>query len=142
MTKKTPFTLHMIKNEEQLEPLKAILPRDGTQGLVIGEDWEVRALHQLIGEYLANGQHDGEIPDYHEQLGVQWLTIGEATELAIQLKYDIPERTIRWAVLHNFIPGAEKSGRDWKFPKRTFLHWLNHRPKPGRKVVTKAGKHA
>ena len=137
MSKKEPqFTLHVISNLDGLESLKAIFPRDGTRGLVIGEDWEVKEVYHLLGEYLASGKHDGEISDYHEQLGTTWLTIGQAAELASELKADVSQRTIRWAVLHKFIGGAEKIGRDWRFPKRTFLHWLNHRPKPGRKSTT------
>lgn len=60
-----------------------------------------------------------------------WLTIGEAAELAGE---QVPARTIRWAALHKFIPGATKRGRDWQIPKQAFLHWLGHRPKPGRKT--------
>jgi hypothetical protein len=129
-----PFTLHIIKSSEPgLEPLKAILPGDGTRGLVIGEDWEVQALYDLLGAYLSTGQHSGEIADYNEQLGTRWLTSGEAAALAEQMGQQIPERTIRWATAHNFITGAEKVGRDWRFPQRTFLHWLRNRPRPGRK---------
>ena len=143
MSKKKPFTLHIINNDEGLESLKAVLPNDGTSGLIVGEDWEVRALHELIGEYLISGKHSGEIPDYHKQLGASWLTIGEAAALSFQLRMEsIPERTIRWAASHNFITGAKKNGRDWQFPKRTFLFWLNHRPKRGRKTENKEGINA
>ncbi len=133
MSTKKPFILHVIKNEPGLEPLKVILPDDGTRGLVIGVDWEVRALHTLLGEYLAAGKHSGEIPDYHEQLGFRWLTVDQAAELATRYNIDIPGRTIRWAAKHQFIHGAEKVGRDWRFPQSTFLYWMEHRPKPGRK---------
>lgn len=134
-SKEPQFKLYVIVNQEGLESLKALLPRDGTRGLILGEDWEVKEVHRLLGEYLTNGKHNGEIPDYHEQLGTTWLTIGQAADLAAEFKDEVSQRTIRWAVLHKFIGGAEKTGRDWRFPKRTFLHWLNHRPKPGRKSV-------
>jgi hypothetical protein len=61
------------------------------------------------------------------------LTVRQAVELSAALKKNIPGRTIRWAALHEFIPGAEKFGRDWMIPKGSFLHWLDHRPRPGRK---------
>jgi hypothetical protein len=131
--KNKPFTLHIMLDDPAVEPLKVILPNDGTTGLVIGEDHEVRYLYELIGKYLQTHKHDGEIPDYHEQLGVRWLTAPEAETFAIEQGYTVNTRTIRWAAAHGFIKGADKHGRDWRFPQRTFLHWLNHRPKPGRK---------
>ena len=132
--KKQPFVIHIIKSvEANLEPLKAILPKDGTRGLVIGEDWEVRALYELIGNYLENGKHSGVVEDYDEQLGAVWLTTGEAAILAERYDTAIPERTICWAASHGFIRGAQKQGRDWRFPKQTFMYWLRNRPKPGRK---------
>ena len=133
---KLPFTLHIISsNEPGLEPLKAILPDDDTRGLIVGENWQISALYKLLGEYLATGANNGEIPDFHEQLGTPWLTSRKAADLATQWGENVPERTIRWAASRGFIVGAEKSGRDWRFPQRKFLNWLNHRPKPGRKVV-------
>lgn len=132
--KKAPFVLCVINPEPDLEPLKVILPNDGTTGLVIGEDWEVRSLHKLLGEYLESGTHSGEIPDYHEQLGTLWLTVADAVKLSDELGQNISERTIRWAAANNFIRGAKKEGRDWRFPQRTFLSWVKHRPKPGRKT--------
>ncbi len=130
--KQQPFDLYVMDSDPGFEPLKVILPKDGTQGLVIGEDWEVRYLQQLLEEYLVNGKHQGEIPDYHEQLGALWLNSNEAVELSSQNGETIPIRTIRWAAAHGFITGAQKSGRDWRFPQRTFLYWMRHRPKPGR----------
>lgn len=61
------------------------------------------------------------------------LTIRQAVELAAERDLPVPGRTIRWAALHEFIPGAEKFGRDWMIPRAAFLHWLNNRPRPGRK---------
>jgi hypothetical protein len=134
MANNKSFTLHLIKpSDPGLEPLKAVLPGDDTRGLVIGEDREIRALHDLLSAYLATGSNDGEISDFHEQLGARWLTSGEAAGLSARHGEDVPGRTIRWAAANGFIPGAEKSGRDWRFPQRTFLHWLSNRPKPGRK---------
>ncbi len=61
------------------------------------------------------------------------LTIRQAAELSIALEKNVPSRTIRWAALHEFIPGAEKFGRDWMIPRKSFLYWLDNRPRPGRK---------
>lgn len=130
MEKIQPFEIFAINapGDEGLEPLKAILPKDGSRGFVVGEDWEIQHLADLLNEYLQTRQAQGVIPDYHEQLCTQWLTSGEAEGFS-----GVPARTIRWAASHGFVKGAEKAGRDWRFPKRTFLHWLNNRPKPGRK---------
>ena len=130
MKNEQPFEIYAIKTpgDEGAEPLKAILPRDGTRGFVVGEDWEIEFLRDLLGAYLQTRQLAGEIPDYHEQIGTRWLTSGEAESMS-----GVQARTIRYAAAHGFIQGAEKAGRDWRFPQRTFLHWLRNRPKPGRK---------
>lgn len=128
-----PFYLHVINDESGVEPLKSILPDDGTRGFVIGEDWEIKLLYDLIGAYLKSGKHDGEISNLHERLGAPWLTVGEAVEYAKDRGEDIPERTIRWAASHGFIKEAEKQGRDWRMPRSSLIVWMNHRPKPGRK---------
>ena len=134
MAKKKQFTLHIMYPEPDLEPLKVILPKDGTHGMVIGEDWEVRQVFEMLNDYLQNRKHDGEIPDYHPQLGTKWITAGEAEMLSREKGYGANLRTIRWAAAHGFITGSEKRGRDWQFPQRTFLYWLLNRPKPGRKI--------
>jgi len=67
------------------------------------------------------------------------LTIRQAEELSVKLSRNAPARTIRWAALHEFIQGAEKFGRDWMIPRESFLHWLDHRPKPGRKPDKEVG---
>lgn len=123
-----PFEIYTIQADDALEPLKAILPKDGSRGFVVGEDWEVAFLKELLTDYLNTRQTAGAVPDYHEQLGARWLTSGEAEAMS-----GVPARTIRWAASRGFIQGAEKSGRDWGFPLRTFLHWLRNRPRPGRK---------
>jgi hypothetical protein len=133
--KDNPFTLHIIKNAEGIEPLKAILPTDGTRGLVIGEDWEVRALYETLGAYLTDSAHQGEISEFHEQLGSQWVNVGEAAAYARIAGEDIPERTIRWAASHEFIKLAQKQGRDWRFPRNSLVAWMKNRPNPGPKVA-------
>jgi hypothetical protein len=130
MKNEQPFELYAINNpgDDGIEPLKAILPKDGSRGFVVGEDWEIEYLHDLLSLYLENKQVTGTIPDYHEQLGTHWMTSGDAEK-----ESGVQSRTIRYAAAHGFIQGAAKAGRDWRFPRRTFLHWLRNRPKPGRK---------
>jgi len=131
---KQPFGLYaIIPAEDGLEPLKAILPNDGSRGFVVGEDWEIKFLHALLGEYLQTKKLSGEISDYNEQLGFRWITSKEAAVVAAQRGEIIPVRTIRWAAQNGFIRSAEKNGRDWYFPMVKFLYWVAHRPKPGRK---------
>lgn len=126
--KKRPFALHTIQDQSGEKPLMVILPADNSRGLIVGEDWEVQALHDLLGQYLVSGATDGEISNLDERLGFEWITTIDAVKLA-----DISERTVRYAASRGFIHKAEKSGRDWRFPKASFVDWLNHRPKPGRK---------
>jgi hypothetical protein len=135
MEHKQPFGLYAIANpgDDGLEPLKAILPNDGSRGFAVGEDWEIEFLYNLLGEYLQTKQVTGQISDLDEQIGMPWLTIGEAVSLSAQYGEEISSRTIRWAASHGFIRAAQKSGRDWRFPKSSFLGWLSNRPKPGRK---------
>lgn len=136
--KKQPFGIYLIKEGRGFEPLKAVLPLDGTRGFVIGEDWEVKALGDVIREYLNTGKYVGEIDVWNEQLGADWLTVDEAFDLVKQSGVFVPIRTIRWAASNGFIRGAVKKGRDWRFPKMTFLYWLENRPKRGRKKKVKS----
>jgi hypothetical protein len=132
MSNKKQFLLHIMYPEPDLEPMKVILPVDGTNGLVIGEDWEVRQVYEMLGKYLADGKHDGEIPSYHKQLGTKWIVASEALSISKE-KGCSSLRTIRWAAKNGYIKGAEKRGRDWQFPLRSLLYWLEYRPKRGRK---------
>ena len=130
---KTPFELCLIKTSDGLEPLKAIVPTDGSRAFVVGEDWEVKYLYGILGIYLEAGAHQGEITELHEQLGNRWLTAPEAIDYASLAGEEVPGRTIRWAAKHGFIDQAEKAGRDWRMPETSLRAWLMNRPRPGRK---------
>ena len=132
--KHNPWQLYTLPVDEPgLEPLKALLPDDDTRGIVIGENWEIRHLIDTLERYLQTGQTDGEIDSFDERLGHPWLTTDEALAFSSSIGMPVNSRTLRWACAHGFIRSAEKTGRDWRFPKNSLLAWLHHRPKPGRK---------
>lgn len=113
----------------------AILPDDGTRGYNVGELWEIEQLRDKLTALLESGQHDGEISHLHEQLGFKWLTIPEAQELIERQTWQkIPTSTLTNACRSGHIANAIKQGRDWRFPQMSFLHWVKHRPKSGRKA--------
>lgn len=125
---KINWTVHPLTlDPDYPDPMYAIIPDDGTRGLLIGEMPEVQAMLDRLTAFVATGQHDGEISDLDPRLGTPWLTVAEAS-----YQYDIPVSSITWACRKHLIRDARKSGRSWEFPQRTFLAWLVNRPGSGR----------
>lgn len=100
----------------------AVLPDDGTEGLLIGERDEVQVVADALVRFLETGEHGGEITDVHPQLGSSWLTVREASE-----DWGVPRATITLALRQGKIRHAEKFGNRWRFPQRNFLAWLARR---------------
>jgi hypothetical protein len=74
----------------------------------------------LVSFFLTGGnQHD--------------MAVEEAVDLAAHREQWVTARAIRLAAKRGHIPGAKKVGRDWLIPYDGFSHYLDHRPKPGRK---------
>lgn len=106
-------------------PMWAVLPDDATDGFIVGEWPEVEAIHAALVRLLESGQADEEISSLDERLGMKWLTVTEAAQA-----WSVSVDTVRWAARNGRIRGAEKQHGRWRFPQRTFLHWLrSHRPK-------------
>lgn len=62
------------------------------------------------------------------------MTIEQAESFASAAGEPVAGRTIRHAAAAGYIPGARKSGRDWLIPYEGFNHYLDNRPKRGRKA--------
>jgi excisionase family DNA binding protein len=107
-------------------PMWAVLPDDLTTGFIIGEWPEVEAFCEAIYRLVVTHQADEEISSLDERLGTKWLTVSEAAE-----QWGVSVDTVRWAARNERIKDADKQRGRWRFPQRTFLHWLNrvHRPK-------------
>ena len=117
------WTIHPIADSDQGgSTMYALLPSDGTTGLLVGERCGVQAVADALARFLATGEHGSEIPDVHEQLGTPWLTVREASE-----DWHIPRATITLALRQDKIHHAEKYGNRWRFPQRAFLAWLAKR---------------
>lgn len=109
-------------------PMWAILPDDLTTGFIIGEWPEVEAIHEALGRLLESRQADEEISALDERLGVKWLSVTEAHE-----RWGVSVDTVRWAARNERIRGAQLQHGRWRFPQRTFLHWLHKKHRPRRK---------
>lgn len=128
----TPHEIHKMDSAGVL--MYAIIPDDGSRGYLMGERREVEQLRDKLNALLDRNEYDGEISSDFEQLGHKWITVPEAAQLILEVSGDnIPTRTIRYACKNGHIKGAEMQGRDWRFPQTRFLHWVNNRPKTGRK---------
>lgn len=130
----TPHTVHAFVTDPDEAPMYAVLPDDDTRGYVIGELWEVEQLRDKLTRLLEEGTHDGEIYEFHHQLGGKWLTTTEAQEFAANRGDDIARATLTAAIRRGDIKHAEKNGRDWLISENSLRSWLNHRPKPGPKA--------
>lgn len=125
---KINWTIHPLTlDPDYPDPMYAIIPDDGTRGLLIGEMPEVQAMLDRLTAFVATGQHDGEISDLDPRLGTPWLTVTEASA-----EYGVPPSSITWACRGGRIRHAEKGPHGWTFPQRTFLAWLVNRPGSGR----------
>ncbi len=68
--------------------------------------------------------------------GVSWpreMTADQAAAYAREVGERVSARAVRHAADAGHISGARKLGRDWIIPHDGLIHYLNHRPKPGRK---------
>jgi hypothetical protein len=63
------------------------------------------------------------------------MTVAEAESYAVEVGESVTGRAIRHAAKEGYIPGARKLGRDWLIPFAGMYHYLDNRPKPGRKTA-------
>ena len=115
------WSIHPIAgSDEEGGMMYALLPDDGTNGLLIGEQSDVEAVSNVLTRFLVYGRLGDAIPDVHPQLGTPWLSAREAEE-----KWNVPRATITLACRQGKIREAAKLGNRWHFPQRTFLAWLH-----------------
>ena len=61
------------------------------------------------------------------------MTVAEAVALVESMGQKITSKTIRLAAENGYIPNARKVGLNWLIPRDSLMHYLNNRPRPGRK---------
>lgn len=103
----------------------SIIPDDDTDGFIIGEWDSILAVHAALGRLIESGQADEEVDELDGRLGHRWLSVSEAAN-----ELDVPVDTVRYAARNGHIRLATKSGRDWRFPQRTFLIWMHKTYRP------------
>jgi hypothetical protein len=107
---------------DEREGVYALLPDDGTRGIVIGDLAEMGQLITRLARFSKDRLPDETICPYHRQLGWEWMTAAVASR-----QHGIPLTTIRSACQDGRIQFAEHDERgDWSFPAITFNTWLRH----------------
>lgn len=124
---RTSWTIHPTTDDPP--PMIAVIPDDGTRGLVIGEQEDVQRLADVLDHYLVTGQHDGVISRRHFQIGYRWIGVTDAAR-----EYGVPRSSITLACRQGDIEEAQKGRHGWEFPESAFLYWLNTRPGSGRRA--------
>jgi hypothetical protein len=61
------------------------------------------------------------------------MNVNQAEDYAREVGEPVTARAIRLAADRGYIPGARKVGRDWLIPYEGFNHYLDNRPRRGRK---------
>jgi hypothetical protein len=127
--KSVKWTIHKIAGSDARgeKAMFAIVPDDGTEGIILGECSEVARVSERLTAFLETGEHDGAMPDIDPRLGALWLTAAEASQ-----KFDVPHSSVTWACREGKIRHAEKDRGQWNFPQRTFMAWKRNRPGRGR----------
>ena len=115
-----------IRHITIIDDLGYLLPDKWAEQALTGSSqaghWDYGAtLGKVGGERAVKGQLPGE------------MTAGEAESYAREVGEPVTARAIRHAASAGHIPGARKAGRDWLIPYEGFNHYLDNRPKPGRK---------
>jgi len=105
-------------------------------GYLLPDSWADKILAESDQSGHWNyGATIGYIPGRPPVTGIMLneTTVHGAIDYAREAGISINDRTVRHAAKHGYIPGARKIGRDWLIPYDGFNHYLDHRPKPGRK---------
>ena len=110
-----------------IDDLGYIIPDKFADVALAGSDqmghWDYGAtLGKIGGKTPVKGQASNE------------MTVEQAEEYASDVGETVTARGIRLAAKNNYIPGARKIGRDWLIPYEGFNHYLDNRPRPGRKI--------
>lgn len=110
--------------------LGVIMPDRWVDAALAGSEerghWDYGAtIGKVGGDRPVKGQKPGE------------MTVDEAVTYAGETGTAISARGIRRAADAGYIPGARKIGRDWLIPYDGYNHYLDNRPKRGRKAPGK-----
>lgn len=113
---------HLIITED----LGWVMPDKWADEALAGSDkvgfWDYGAkLGKIGGEPPVKGQRSGE------------MTVGQAEEYTREVGEPVSARGIRLACARGDIFGARKVGRDWLMTYDAVNHYLDNRPRPGRK---------
>lgn len=109
-----------------IQDLGYLMPDYWADKALTGSDksghWDYGAtLGKIGGESPIKGQTGNE------------MTVDQAEAYAREVGEPVTARGIRLAAKNGYIPGARKVGRDWLITYDGFNHYLDNRPKPGRK---------
>lgn len=129
MADRITWTIHPVANtDEGNGPLFALLPSDGTQGIVVGDLPDAIAACLCLRRLTDSQRHDGEIPEFDPRLGHRQLSVREASE-----EYGVPRASITLACRQGQITDAVKGRYGWRFSENAFRVWMKHRPGRGRR---------
>lgn len=116
----------MIKKLQIVDDLGWLIPDLVAEQALAGSDqmgaWDYGAkLGKVGGERPIKGMKADE------------MTVRSAVEYAHEVGEQVSERGLRSACKSGNIEGARKAGRDWLITYQAMNHYLDHRPRPGRK---------
>ena len=117
----------MIRRLEIVDDLGILIPDKWADVALAGSDqmghWDYGAtLGKIGGTPPVKGQKSAE------------MTVEQAQEYAREVGEQVTARGIRLAAKNGYIPNARKIGRDWLITYEGFNHYLDNRPKRGRKA--------
>ena len=124
----TNWTIHVTTDDPP--DIIAVIPDDGTRGLVVGERVDVQRLADALDHYLVTGEHDGVITRRHWQLGYRWIGTAEAVN-----EYGAAHSSVTLACRRGDIDDARKDRHGWEFPETALIKWLATRPGSGRRAT-------
>lgn len=118
----------LMRHLSIVDDLGYVMPDRWADVALAGSDemghWNYGAtLGKVGGKTPVNGQRPGE------------MTVGEAESYAVEVGETVTARAIRHAAASGYIPDSRKVGRDWLITYEGMNHYLDNRPKRGRKTT-------
>ena len=119
------WTIHPVGGTEaDLPNLYALVPDDGTDGIVVGEVDDIAQLVDRAARFLETCQDDGLISEHDPRLGYVWISVTEASK-----KYSVPWAEVLVACVQGKIPEAKTidmggNVTHFEFPEVLFRSWL------------------
>jgi hypothetical protein len=116
----------MIRRIEIIDDLGWVMPDWVANDALVGSD---QMGHWSYGAKLGKVGGKPSVPSQ----AANEMTIDQAVNYAHEMGEQVSARGLRLAAERGYIPGARKVGRDWLIPYDGLNHYLDNRPKPGRK---------